>query len=99
MFDIRQKDFLTIILSFECMKNGINRTYSNYVKSSMEKNFENLTLEEIETIKSFIHDFFNIQNFEIKNEFFKNKFISINKNLFDSCEKIELEKLMETYKK
>lgn len=40
MFDIRQKDFLTIILSFECMKNGINRMYSNHVKSSMEKNFE-----------------------------------------------------------
>ena len=47
LFSEDQKNFLTAILMFECVKNGANRHYTNIAKTSIEKDFENLTRDEI----------------------------------------------------
>jgi hypothetical protein len=94
MFSKDQKNFLTVILMFECVKNGANRHYTNMAKTSIEKDFENLTRDEINAIYMYVESFFDIPNLYIKNEFFKSKLIEIKRKLLHICNVSEVEMLM-----
>lgn len=99
MFSEDQKNFLTVILMFECVKNGANRHYTNIAKTSIEKDFENLTRDEINTVYMYVESFFEIPNLYIKNEFFKSRLIDIKRKLLHICNVTEVEILMKERRK
>lgn len=99
MFSKEQKNFLIVILMFESVKNGVNSHYSSLVKTSIEKDFEKLTRDEIDAIYIFVESFFEIPNLYTKNEFFKSRLIDIKRKLLHICDVTEVEILMKERRK
>jgi len=99
MFTKEQKNFLNVMLPFECVKNGVNKNFSSLVQTSFEKDFENLSKDEINAIYMFVESFFEIPNLFEQNEFFVLKLIDIKRKILNVCDEIEFSILMKEYYK